>query len=297
MSCREEFFLEPEESSPNLNFISELSTESPISATLSTTVPFGAQEGSELPPDAMVFFSGSDLPVLATAMTFNDNRGFYELRRFDFKPTQGNTYEIKAFLPNSSFDTLSATTYIPRSGRISQVNTLSVSKREVSINEEHYIIRVSVSLAEPRDLPAYFQIIPHRVLTTFRTDSDGNVLFTDHNELEELKIKNVLSDRNAVFEFSHKNGIFIDYSRLQDNNIELELETSEPLSRHSEVIRLLNIQLNTLAPELYYYNSFLNDQFRANKTTFSYPVNSYSNINNGIGIFGGYSTVRVNTPL
>ena len=245
----------------------------------------------------MVFFSGSDLPALATAMSFNSDKGFYELRRFNFKPTQGNTYEIKAFLPNSRFDTLSATTYIPRSGQINRVNKLSEEIIEVSANEVRHRIRVAITLGEPRDNPAFFQLIPFRVFTTFRTDSDGNVTFTDHNERYELKVLNVLSDRNAVFEFSHKPGIFIDYSRLTDNTIELELETNETLSPFSEVIRLLNIQLNTLSPELYYYHSFLHDQIRANKTTFSYPVNSYSNIHNGIGIFGGYSTVRINAPL
>lgn len=291
-SCREDFIYNIEDDTQKINFVSELSPAVPVSAILTQSLSIrGGGEVSNI-EDAVVLFSGTDLPSKQTSMIYLPQDDQFLLRSFDFRPSIGGVYDIIAYLPDSGVDTIRARTRIPRPISLRKSELLKIEKVRLSNNRANYIITVGLTLAEPPQRPAFVQIIPYRRKSTFRTDANGNVSVTNTNELSRLNVDEIIAAANGVVELEHKPGVYIDYSRVNGNEIQLVLSTSVPLDEATELIKILEFEVNTLSSELYQYHINLSRQIRGNQTQFSTPVQGYTNIENGLGVFGGFSTLR-----
>ncbi|MDA3930353.1 MAG: DUF4249 domain-containing protein [Prolixibacteraceae bacterium] len=123
--------------------------------------------------------------------------------------------------------------------------------------------------------------------TCFYTRSDDPIL-----NPEEKNVNNILfvPTRNTF-------GIFTD--ELTEGN-EVEFSFYDEYINNDTTGHLININngdfyrysiyLSSLSPEAYYYFNSSNAQINNNQDLFAEPVLVYSNIENGLGIFAGYTT-------
>lgn len=294
-ACREDFSFQLEEGKEELNLVSELNTDQAVEANIFKSISLVSESQDINPEDAIVLFSGTDLPSRQTAMVYYPDEDLYRIRN-GFIPSPGNTYEITAHVPGSDLDTIVARTYMPMPVSLEEVSILSYEVIGEGSNV-HYNMKVGIIIAEPTLKPAYFQIVPSHKVSTYRTDADGNVMVTTTNETAGLHVDRVIEGRNGVTKLTHKDGVFVDYSRIGGTQIVVDLSTITPINTESEIIEILNFQTNTMSEELYLYHFNLSKQLINSRSDFSSPVSGYSNVQNGYGVLGAYSSINTSIEL
>jgi hypothetical protein len=296
-ACREDFIynIDPEEE--KVNFVSELNPSLQVTALITKSISLNSNMSQADIEKAVILFSGTDLPSRQTSMIYIPQDDNFALRSFDFRPSPGNSYEVIAYIPDSDIDTIRAFTRMPRPVSIRKSELLKMEKIRLANNKVDYKITVGLTLAQPVQRPSYIQIVPFRRKSTYRTDINGNILITNTNELSSMTINGILTANNGVIELEHKPGVYIDYSRVNGDEIQLELVTSRALDDTAELIKILEFEVNTLSEELYLYHINLSRQISGSRADFSAPVKGYTNVENGFGVFGSYSTLRSTLEL
>ena len=74
--------------------------------------------------------------------------------------------------------------------------------------------------------------------------------------------------------------------------VKLRLSTTTLLDPNIDVLQSMEVIVHTISKELYDYHQSLHKQLINNATPFTTPVSSFSNIENGLGVFGGFSTTN-----
>ena len=297
--CREDFVIGiSSEESEMLSMVSEIDPSSPVVAQLAKTITLIGQVSDIDISQAEINFGGSDFPTVFTKIIYTTQGDRFILRNNEFRVSPGEKYWVKAWLPESGIDTIMAETTVPEPLGLDNAEILELN--EIVINDElsHYEAVLSISFEQPSIQPAYFQFNPFRLLSTFRTDQSGQIVITDTSEREGLAIVSVLSGGNAVTELSHKSGIYIDYARLNGQELVIKVRTEQPLIKSDELINKLNLDVHTLSEELNDYHLSLSQQLINSNSDFFRPSFDYSsNVVNGLGVLGSFSTKSIQIEL
>ena len=296
-SCREEFVFEAPEEETRLNLFAEINPAEPVSLSLLTSYSFGSDGSFEAPEDAQIYLDGRELGTEGTNFTYDEKREKYMLTNPFFRPREKSYYEVMAYVPGMEVDTIRARTYVPASIPIEDFIILSNEPLVTGEDREKRLLRLQFKIGTPEEYPAYLHVLPQRFISEFRTSDQGEVIITDTNDSEHFTIAEIANNKNAVVSFEHKEGVFVDYSRLGEEYIELELITQTSLLTKKDVMRLLKFEIRAITQELYDYHISLHRQLISNRTSLTYPVNQYSNVENGRGIFGAYSAKVHIVPL
>ena len=297
-SCREDFDLGSSgDQSENLSFVSEISPNSPVIADLAKTISLIGEQSDVDISQTEINFKGTDLPTLFTKVIYRPEEGDFILRNTDFRISPGETYEIEAWLPGTDIDTIRAMTHVPEPMGLSNVSIGDIRQIERGNDESDFEFELSMTIDRPTVQPAYFQIVPSRLKSTQRIDQSGQPQITHTNETEELQIISVSTGRNAISRLTHRSGIFVDYARLGDEEIVITVRTQNALIDSEEVLRILNLEINTLSEELFNYHLNLNQQLINNSSDFSRPSTNFTNVENGFGVLGSFTTKTVQVDL
>ncbi len=288
-SCREDFQYTLEDTHQELNFLSEINPEEPVIANLFKSYSLISEQHDIDLTQAQIDFGGTDFPTRSTKIIYIAKDENFALRNFDFRPTPGNSYWIEGYVPGTDMDTIRARTFVPEPVSLKSGMVTEVEKIDQGNGKAHYRATVNIELGEPRQRPAYFQIIPQRKVSLIRREA-GQTIITHTNDLSGMDIVSINTARNAVQELSQKPGLFVDYSRLSGQMISIDIETTEPIDVNTEILKIIDFKINTLSEELYNYHINLHKHLVNNQSDYSAPLMSYSNIENGLGIFGSYST-------
>lgn len=296
-SCREDFSFEPDVSDfSQLSIVSEISPSGAVEASFLKASFINSKPTLGPIEEANIDFNILGPGNSSMPMEYKKEKAIFALSDANYRVSEGGTYSIRAICKDSK-DTLIAKTFIPKAINITNYSTLSIGQTEINKDLRNYNINIRFSIAEPKQLPAYYQILVYRIRSEFSINSKGDTTFVDYKEFDLMDIGSDRSPRNAISSFIHKGGVFVDHSKLNGSSIVLTSQTKTPLKRVNETIRKLMIEIRTLSPEFYYYNEYLSNQLLSNRTDYSYPVTSYSNITNGYGVFAGYNTARTIVEL
>ena len=297
-SCREDFNLGTSSDVPeNLSFVSEISPESPVIAELAKTISLLGERSDIDISRTEINFKGTDLPTLFTKVIYRADEENFILRNTDFRVSPGETYEIEAWLPGTDIDTIRAITHVPEPMGLTSVSIGDIRLIESGEDQTDYEFDLSLTLERPTVQPAYFQIIPQRLKSTLRIDQSGIPQITHSNETEELQIVSIDAGRNASSRLTHRSGIFVDYALLSGEEIDLTVRTKNPLITSEEVLQILNIDVHTLSEELYNYHISLHQQLINSSSDFFRPSSNFTNVENGVGVLGSFTTKTVQVDL
>lgn len=297
IACREDFAFEPEDTvSDQISLVSEISPTGAVEAKVLRSTLLGGK--AQLLPldDAQLSFQVERPDQAIMPMIYKKEKERFELADENYRVIEGGYYGIRASFSNVP-DTVKAITFIPKAVNIESYRTESVDSYNVGKDLKNYLIRLNVKLQDTKELPAFFQLLVYRIKSDFVVNAKGDTTFVDYKDFELMRMNPALSPRNAVSTFVHKEGAFVDHSKLNKSAITLTVETQNPLKSVNETIRKLMIEVRTLSPEMYFYNQYLNNQILSNRTNYSYPVTSYSNVQNGLGVFAGFNTARIIVEL
>ncbi len=273
-----------------------------MAVQLLESVPIGSQLQNIDRRDAIATFSGDDVPGGSIDMAFNETSEKYHLVNEDFRVSEGSDYEVKIIVPDEDMDTIVATASIPVSVDFA-VDVLSIERFPIDNRFSHHEVELRITFEPPTTLPAYYRIVPQRLVSIVRINRDGNVVVTDGPETSPMEITEILSERNAVNRYIHQTGITIDESRMSRNNITLRLRTVEPLEDGEEVSSMegvealsrLHLEILTVSQELIDYNEWVDSRLVNPGSNLPTGPREIPNIDKATGVFGGFSRTIV-TP-
>jgi len=187
------------------------------------------------------------------------------------------------------FNRLTASTKIPRNPIITEATVEYEKYYAYQISK--YVAESQISFTDPTEEDDFYQILFYT--TNYNLDSSLILYRSDYLFSNEPVIVNE-GDIQLLVSGSEINDLMFSDNLLKDNNM-LIFQTG--LSR--SVFGKNFVLLRAISPEYYLYKKsiirqFVNNNFNAffDINTLFYsdnPVDLYSNIENGLGIFAGYS--------
>ena len=229
--------------------------------------------------DAIVTIKDDNGNIIET-LNHIDN-GFYSGQTY---PSQNKIYTLKVNHPN--YNNISASDSLPSPITINNVDTLKV---EDPINGDR--LQISMNFDDPENTQNYYLIETYSVNEYLVIKNSD----TTEYELDTTKQYMVLTDE--VFQNGgspwREQGLFNDLL-FNGQNKTLELEI--PYEDISEIgigyewsykTKSARVYLHNISKSYYYYRTSLELYQSASGNPFAQPVQVYSNIENGFGVFAG----------
>lgn len=164
------------------------------------------------------------------------------------------------------------------------------------INNGNNRIEISINFDDPINDENYFEIGVYmkKLKMLINTNSNGQ---TDTNYSLICKWMNLKSDDQNIEKTLDNNLIFND-KLFNGSNKTISIDVRNKIKDFSndpinELISF-DIYFMNISYSLYHFHKSLKDYVNQNSDPFSQPTQVYSNINNGIGVFGGSSPYKIN---
>jgi len=254
-------------------------------AKLSTSVVVNAQvQNLEYPIDATVrvreLNSQEEFELI-----YDDNK-CYSYSGASIK--EGKTYEFSASLIDSDVLDVFATTKIPLSNTINNVEQI---RRDTiydpdDITKYGLKFECAITLDDPVSYPAHYRLIP--MLKDFGVDTQGKLFLKSDNVFYFDNFDFVFGG-NACHDLSHRNGFLVKQSKLDGNRIVLTFETETRLVLGEDRVPKIFFALQTVEEDFYHYFLSSSKLIDAQNSGSSQVISSFSNVTNGHGVFTSFS--------
>ncbi len=201
-----------------------------------------------------------------------------------FVSSEGKTYKVKVDVPE--MQSASAETFIPEAS----ISDLTIDTITTIYEEEFYSykgLKCNIGFNDLSNEENYYWFcitgkrahyewdsVNHEEIITYE---QGNIYFNSNDPVIESWVSG-----GYGFIFSDKlfNGSNIDFNIYLEKYMLYDLDTN-----------VLHFNVNSISEDFYLYAATYNSHMEAQNDPFTEPVQVYSNIENGYGIFAGYSTV------
>lgn len=190
----------------------------------------------------------------------------------DFQPTAGNQYEIR--VEDDELESITSETTIP-----SPVSVSNITVEEVESLENDTFFRIAFDLDDPEEKNFY-------ILYVVQVNTDGtkdNIAFESTEPYFLGGSQDNYFWSGAEFRDDAFNG--------QKQRIEVDLDWFNPSQDLT-----YNILLITASEEHFLYQLSYRAYQETNGDPFAQPVQIYSNVENGLGIFAGHNKTFTDIP-
>lgn len=273
-SCVERLDIPTTDVSDELVVTSLISPDNPIEANIAVSHPLNSTPQISFPEQAELELMGTGLQGSNLRFSYKESTNSYVLRNQEFRPVVGGDYEIRAFVPGSDVDTIFSTTSIPN-----LVNVDRASFNNVEINPDNnahdYFMDLTIKLKEEELGESWLHVIP-----TYKTNTS--------DEQFKFQIIEVLDNRNAVSAFYLEEGVFIDITKFEGSEFKVRVSTLIPV-KAGTLIKELHFETRATTKDYFSHHKTRARQKESSEAAFSSPITDFSNIQNGLGIFAGYS--------
>ncbi|MBN1117889.1 MAG: DUF4249 domain-containing protein [Bacteroidales bacterium] len=188
------------------------------------------------------------------------------------KPQFNQRYNLKITVPG--FETIEASDFQPEQIQIDGIYFTD----SISLEENEYLSQVSISISDNGSLTNFYQIIVYQ--------KDNN------NQIVSLMLKSddLAIENSANYNITGGNSKFKEYLVAND-----QLFNGTIYSFNLKFFKIIPdadvfVEIRSLSANLHEYVLSYSKFTENIDDLFAEPLNVYSNINNGLGIFGGYSS-------
>ncbi len=304
MSCEEPVELDIEGTETKLVLNSHFTPDQNFEAYISKSLFPNSKEFEEYLDDVEVqLYKGNE--VLETLMPV-DRFPLPAYPRFSYQsknsqPEVGVEYTIRAKAPN--LERVSATSSVPMPSLIKSFSMTNVKKEyppgKHSVIDStiiDYLFDLSIEIEATDDLPTYYHIdvyyewVPYDIIQsdtvrTYTGDFIPIVLDDPEGEFNGLK--------------HYDKGILVKHESPDDLVLNFKTRTPNSIQSEQDIFDKLYVDLRTVSKDYFLYHTNLTRQIEYDGGVLTEPVLLYNNVNNGFGIFAGYSlsrdSVRVHT--
>jgi len=285
-TCERPFDLEIEEPDPQLVVISKFTNDRNVLVQVSRSQSILDEEGQiDYILDARVDLYQRDnfleqLELIAGPDQINP---YFTTR--EFRPAIGTTYTIR--VEASGFDPVTATSEVPPQVKI---NRLLVRELQVDPGEKEYqnTLRFTVELVfeDPPAKENFYHLNLFQNIQRFEIDARGDTI--------PQGMRRVTVDFNSLVDNNYKvanfdGGMLLEDTPFDGRQVTLDIPLAFQLDRSNERLGKILVELRAVSEDYYLFKSTLSKQQRNPGQPFSEPVIVYNNVQNGQGIFAGYS--------
>lgn len=273
-SCEQDAFFEVPEGHTKLFAFSEITTDTPIKVALNTAPGINSDDDFEFPkqPDAQVVLMKNGVEL--------DDPGFRYIAREEafvsqgaFRPEAGVEYSLKISLKNDvEILPIVGSTVIPKPQFLEHVFLKSFVEQKVNPLQKEFTLSLDIDF---KDLS-----YPKYILKPYFINAQG--------ENEALLVKSIRGEGDCALYSKELSGIIVDAEKLS-GKLSLELTNDALASIDTEVSKVF-FEVNTITEEGYRYYVAFSRQSNAQAAAISEPVISFTNFENGLGLFTGYSS-------
>lgn len=187
-----------------------------------------------------------------------------------FIPSAGKQYQIRVSYDN--LPEVSATTVIPLLPQNTEVIT-----SEVQIDDT-YPYRMNIQFDDNPNSRDFYQIL--LIYKQAGVEYDIILSFVTNSEV----LRNNEADAGDS-EFYHFNNALFSDDLFNGNRVNIPIRSADYLEGDGEIF----LRIMKVSEDYYLYRNTAISQFQINGDPFSQPVMIYSNVENGYGVFAGYS--------
>ena len=232
--------------------------------------------------DASVLIKNTNGNVI-DSLTYQNN-GFYIGQQY---PVQNTTYKLEVNHPN--YNSVNSSNEIPDSISINYIDTNTVLTNGFDELEER--IELTISFDDPIGIQNFY-LVESYITGPFRYMYDFDTTWSSYDTT--LQVEMILTDE--VFQNNgnpkQNSGIFNDLlfnGQTKLLNLEIDKQNEVYADGKEIIIKTENIKfyLHNISQDYYYYLTSLELYNDRSGNPFAQPVQVFSNIENGFGIFAG----------
>jgi len=236
----------------------------------------------------MVFSNGEFLEALDLVPANDDTSVPPFYRSLQLKPEIGKVYVIKVSVPG--FDPIAAENSIPVAVPIQSVQFNS-SLVEDPANDHETILDfdVSVTIQDPHDVKNYYHLIFYQQLIPYTVSNDGDTIQGNVSYAKPLKLLPKDPNLPLIKHFDNR-GFLADDRTFNGQVMVFGALGSYSYDPKKFLAGDFLVELRTVSEAYFYHYSTLTLQDGVSNNPFSEGVVIFDNIENGVGIFAGYSS-------
>lgn len=279
-ACEEPVELDIDIAKPQLVVDGTFSKDHPFQIALSKSGNILTNEPTQFIDNAKVSIFGEDNKLLAILNYQEDALlPFYSLE--DILPTTQVNYRLSIDVPD--YPTLTATDQIPKPVALS-----GISVDTMSIIEERVLLKANMK--EPGGQKNYYHLLLFHEVVNGRTHSNG---FVENKDVNLMPVPIAAIPDNLPTATFDGNQLGILFSDENINGQDLQLKLIAVINElEAGIFPKIVGELRTVSENYYQYYTSLARQQESKDRPFSEPVSVHTNIENGVGIFAGYSAYR-----
>lgn len=204
------------------------------------------------------------------------------------KPQDGILYHLHAYFEEEGMpeDVISKT-------RIPGTSTIDSSRNELlDLELDKSRLRSSLIIDENNREERFYHVIPYRYELEKYGPNDEPQYKRATGEKQYLRLTQVYSNSDVYLEqLDDQNGFLVDMNNVEDALVlDFELETPQAINTETDKFKDVYYELRSVNEAYYRYYLYRSREQSATTGNQVSPAISYSNINSGLGFFGGYSS-------
>lgn len=276
------------------------SQDSVMRVTVSRTEPALSATGDTLinVPDAVVeLYTGSQF---LERLTYHPASGvqqpYYQVE--SFRLSAGETYNLEVSAPN--FTPVTAKAYIPPI--VSETRTsITISETTTSNGFRSVFYTLNLEIDDLPGIKNYYHLNLYQVINLIRVNIiTGETETSNANRVLKGPLAfNLQNNNQEVLPYIENKGVLIRDDNFDGSTGSFTFEGEFPYNPQSEELADFIVEVRNTSEDYYLYHSSLARQVRVQSgfDAISGSVVLYNNIENGYGIFAGYTPAYTNIDL
>lgn len=209
----------------------------------------------------------------------------------DFQPEVGVVYTIKGKAPG--YQPVQATDFIPKGtavGEVGFINTLDVKTGEETADVN---FSIDLNFQDDPDEVNYYHILFYQELLGYRIDvlpnGDFDTISVATTEFAEIDFDLIDTDIPHI-KFLGEQSMLLKDESFAGEDVNLTIEGNFSFNIEKYLPGTFSVEIRTVSEAYYLYYTTLVNQSQANEDELVEALPVFENVENGNGIFAGYST-------
>lgn len=288
-SCEDSIPLPDKEVDAKLVFESEINPATGFRAKISTSTGLTNVTSSSIPTDLDVVINTIDEVVFK--MLYEEDCFCYKYE--GISPKQGVRYQLKASAPDSDiYEDITSSMVFPRAIKPLEISAVRNIELDGSTT-----VNTSITLEINSTSSEYYHILPYRKETRIVLNNDGEEEEMYTGKIFHLDFVDFDNDNLYIENLYNQPGFLVDYNSedISSTPLNLLLHIPEVINYEGdEEFTKVFYEIRTLTESHYDNVRYLSRKLdvEENGGVVNQPISPKGNIINGLGYFGGYSSVE-----
>lgn len=284
-TCERPADVEIEAPDPMLVVVSNFSDQRVLQVQVSKTISAFTGGGIEYVEDANVELFEEDEYIETLGLVAPQDQPPY-YTTYELKPKVGVRYTIRVDVPG--FKPVNAQSSIPPQIGIEQLQVTDIYQRDLDENNRLFYYKITLSFSDPGRARNFYHLKFFQQIKEYEKIQEEIFITNVHYKEITFSPLNDNNDQLAYF----RGGVLFEDGILDGHSISYTFPLQTGIRTDREILGKVVAELRAVSEEYYLYHTSLSRQRDNPGVPFTEPVIVYDNIENGQGIFAGYSVTQ-----